>query len=67
MLHRVLHRRLRLFAFKVHIFQELKPNCEPHRRNFASDMLHPLGVDLSFILGGVLLSGEATLRLSTQK
>ena len=37
--HRILHKRLKLYAYKVQILQELKPNDGPKRKTFALEML----------------------------
>jgi hypothetical protein len=58
-MHRVLHKRLHLFAYKVQITQELKPDDKPERLDLAIDMLHRIYMDPG-ILPNILFSDEAT-------
>ena len=44
-IHDVLHKRLRLAAYKVHILHALQPDEYAKRYGFAVDMLHRLDAD----------------------
>jgi hypothetical protein len=57
-MHRVLHKRLHLFAYKVQITQEPKPD-KPKRLDFATDILHRIDMDPIF-LPSILFSDAAT-------
>jgi hypothetical protein len=59
----VLHKRLSFWPYKFQLLQELKPNDQPHRRNFCTDMLNCLKQDNLF-LDKIVLSDEATFHLS---
>lgn len=48
-LHRFLRRRLRLCAYKVQIVKQLEADDKPHRRNFATVMLHRIDMDPGFL------------------
>ena len=37
--HKVLHKRLRLYAYKMQMLQRLQPNDKPKRKEFADNML----------------------------
>ena len=37
--HKVLHKRLLLYAYKVQMLQRLQPNDKPKRKEFADNML----------------------------
>ena len=43
--HKVLHNRLRLYAYKVQLFQVLLPTDRPKRVEFAIEMLHRINDD----------------------
>jgi hypothetical protein len=60
---RVLHKRFSFWPYKFQLLQELKPNDQPHQRNFCTDMLNCLKQDNLF-LDKIVLSDEATLHLS---
>jgi hypothetical protein len=60
---RVLHKGLSFQLYKFQPLQELKPNDQPHRRNFCTDMLNCLKQDNLF-LDKTVLSDEATFHLS---
>jgi hypothetical protein len=60
--HKVLRKRLRLYAYKVQILQELKPEDKPRRHNFACDMLDRIGRDPNF-LTNIMFSDEATFHV----
>jgi hypothetical protein len=62
-MHRVLHKRLHLFAYKVQITQELKPNDKPKRLDFAIDVMHRIAMDPGF-LQSMFFSDEATFHQS---
>jgi hypothetical protein len=57
--HKVLRKRLCLYAYRVQILQELKPQ----RHNFACDMLERIRRDPSF-LTNIMFSDEATFHVS---
>jgi hypothetical protein len=62
-LQRVLHKRLRLYAYKVQIVQEIKPADKPQRQNFAIYILERIKQNQDF-LSLVMFSNEATFHLS---
>ena len=47
--HRLLHKRLKLYADKVQILQELKPNDGPKRKAFALEMLSRIEDDEDYL------------------
>ena len=47
--HKVLHKRLRLYAYKVQMLQRLKPNDKPKRKEFADNMLQRISEDEEFL------------------
>jgi hypothetical protein len=57
--HKVLHKRLRLYAYKVQILQALEPNDRPQRQQFAIEMLDRIGQNPNY-LSKVIFSDEAT-------
>jgi hypothetical protein len=57
--HKVLHKRLRLFAYKVQIVQALEPNDRPQRQQFATEMLDRIDQNSNY-LSNVMFSDEAT-------
>ena len=61
--HKVLHKNLRLFAYKVQMLQTLQPNDMPRRKEFAVNMLQRISEDEAF-LKRVCLSDEATFHVS---
>ena len=61
--HKVLHKNLRLFAYKVQMLQALKPNDMPRRKEFAVNMLQQISEDKAF-LKRVCFSDEATFHVS---
>lgn len=61
--HKVLHRRLKLYAYKVQIVQEIKPDDRPKRQEFAITMLDRVAEDETF-LSCVMFSDEATFHVS---
>ena len=61
--HKVLRKRLRLYAYKVQILQELKPEDKPRRHSFACDMLDRIDRDPNF-LTNIMFSDEATFHVS---
>ena len=61
--HKVLHKNLRLFAYKVQMLQTLQPNNMPRRKEFAVNMLQRISEDEAF-LKRVCFSDEATFHVS---
>ena len=61
--HKVLHKNLRLYAYKVQMLQELQPNDMPRRKEFAVNMLQRISEDEAF-LKQVCFSDEATFHVS---
>ena len=61
--HKVLHKNLRLFAYKVQMLQALQPNDMPRRKEFAVNMLQRISEDEAF-LKLVCFSDEATFHVS---
>ena len=61
--HKVLHKNLRLFAYKVQMLQALQPNDMPRRKEFAVNMLQRIFEDEAF-LKLVCFSNEATFHVS---
>ena len=62
-IHKVLHRNLRLYAYKVQLLQALKPEDKPRRNKFALTMLNRLDSDPGF-LKCVCFSDESTFHVS---
>lgn len=60
---KVLRKRLHLYAYKVQIVQELKPNDKPRRKDFAELMLARINMDDTY-LDKVCFSDEATFYIS---
>ena len=46
---KVLHKRLRLYAYKVQMLQRLQPNDKPKRKEFADNMLQRISEDEEFL------------------
>jgi hypothetical protein len=61
--HKVMHKRLGLHAYKIQMVQELKPHDGPLRKAFAIDMLERIENDQNF-LKNVVFSDEATFHIS---
>ena len=61
--HKVLHKNLRLYAYKVQLLQALEPNDKPRRKEFAVNMLERTSEDETF-LTRVCFSDEATFHVS---
>ena len=61
--HKVLHKNLRLYAYKVQMLQALQPNDMPRRKEFALNMLQRISEDEAF-LKRVCFSDEATFHIS---
>ena len=57
--HKVLHKRLRLHAYKVQMLQRLQPNDKPKRKEFADNMLLRISEDEEF-LKRICFNDEAT-------
>ena len=47
--HKVLHKRLRLYAYKVQMLPRLQPNDQPKRKKFADNMLPRISEDEEFL------------------
>ena len=47
--HKVLHKNLRLYAYKVQMLQALQPNDMPRRKEFAVNMLQRISDDEAFL------------------
>ena len=60
---KVLHRNLRLYAYKVQLLQALKPEDKPRRKEFAVTMLNRLDSDPGF-LKRVCFRDESTSHVS---
>ena len=60
---KVLHKNLRLYAYKVQMLQALQPNNMPRRKEFAVNMLQRISEDEVF-LKRVCFSDEATFHFS---
>ena len=61
-IHKVFHRNLQLYAYKVHLLQTLKPEDKPRRKEFAVTMLDRLDSDPGF-LKRVCFSDESTFHV----
>ena len=61
--HKVLHKNLRLYAYKVQMLQALQPNDMPRQKEFAVNMLQRISEDEAF-LKRVCFSDEATYHVS---
>ena len=61
--HKVLHKNLRLYAYKVQMLQVLQPNDMPRRKEFAMNMQQRISEDEAF-LKRVCFSDEATFHVS---
>ena len=61
--HKVLHKNLRLYAYKVQMLQLLQPNDMPRRKEFAMNMLQRISEDETF-LKRVCFSDKATFHVS---
>ena len=62
-IHKVLRRKLRLYAYKVHLLQALKPEDKQRRKEFAVTMLDRLDSDPGF-LKRVCFGDESTFQVS---
>ena len=62
-LQRIVHKRLKLHAYKLQLVQRLEPNDMPKRVEFANTMLDRLGADPDFMTK-IFFSDEATFHLS---
>ena len=58
-IHKVMHKRLHLYAYKIQLRHQIKPNDRPLRANFASEMLLRIENDNSY-LDNIVFSDEAT-------
>ena len=61
--HKVLHKNLRLYAYKMQMLQALQPNDIPRRKEFAVNMLQRISEDEAFFKR-VCFSDEATFHVS---
>ena len=61
--YKVLHKNLRLYAYKVQMLQALQPNDMPRRKEFAMNMLQQISADEAF-LKRVCFSDEAIFYVS---
>ena len=61
--HKVLHKRLRLHAYKLQTVQALKPDDRPRRAAFAEEILQRIDDDNGY-LNSVCFSDEATFHVS---
>ena len=61
--HKVLHKNLKLYTYKVQMLQALQPNDMPRRKEFAVNMLQQIFEDEAF-LKQVCFSDEATFYVS---
>ena len=61
--HKVLHKRLRLYAYKMQMLQRLKPNDKTKRIEFADNMLQRISEDEEFIKR-ICFNDEATFHVS---
>ena len=61
--HEVLHKNLRLYAYKVQMLQALQPNDMTRRKEFAKNMLQRISEDEAFVKR-VCFSDEATFHVS---
>ena len=61
--HKVLHKNLRLYAYKVQMLQALQPNDMPRSKEFAVNMLQRISEGEAF-LKRVCFSDEATFHVS---
>ena len=61
--HKVLHKKLRLYDYKVQMLQRLQPNGKPKRKEFADNMLQRISEDEKF-LKRICFSDEATFHVS---
>ncbi|GBM64865.1 hypothetical protein AVEN_157115-1 [Araneus ventricosus] len=59
----VVHKKLRLYAYKLQLLHELKLDDKPQRRTFAEEMLQKTEDDENF-LQSVIFSDEATFHVS---
>ena len=62
-MHRILHKRLNLYAYKVQILQELKPNDESKCKVFALEMLSRIEDDEDY-LKKVIVTDKACFHVS---
>ena len=60
--YKVLHKNLRLYAYKVQMLQVLQPNDMPRRKEFAVNMLQRISEDEAF-LKRVCFSDEVTFHV----
>ena len=61
--HKVVHKNLRFYAYKIQMLQALQPNDVPRRKEFAVKILQRISEDEAF-LKRVCFSDEATFHVS---
>ena len=61
--HKVQHKNLRLYTYKVQLLQALEPNDKSRQKEFAVNMLERISEDETF-LRRVCFSNEATFHVS---
>ncbi|GBN44129.1 hypothetical protein AVEN_1787-1 [Araneus ventricosus] len=64
-IHNVLHRKLKLYAYKIQIVQKLQPNDGVQRVAFAVEMLSRIENEHDF-LNRIIFSDEATFHVSNK-
>ncbi|GBM80135.1 hypothetical protein AVEN_89717-1 [Araneus ventricosus] len=60
---RILHKKLRLHAYKVQIVQDLQPNVSPRREEFAIEILTRIDVENDY-LNRICFYNESTFHVS---
>ncbi|KAJ4451882.1 hypothetical protein ANN_03360 [Periplaneta americana] len=62
-LQRIVHKRLKMYAYKVQLMQHLEPDDKPKRVEFTNTMLDRLGADPDF-MSKIFFSNEAMFHVS---
>ena len=62
--HKVLHKRLQLYAYEDQMLQRLQPNDKPKRKEFADNTLQQISEDEEFSEDEELLTASSILTLS---
>ena len=62
-IHKVLHKKLRLYAYEIQLLQALKPDDKPNRKDFALKLLEKMEEDGHFF-NRICFSDEATFHVS---
>lgn len=60
--HKIMHKRLRLYPYKIQLLHEIKPDDQPKRTEFAALMLQKAEEDPTF-LSSVMFTDEATFHI----